>query len=42
MLGVTPILSGESEEEYRSRVEALIVELNAKMILQVYLSRKNI
>lgn len=39
-LGVSPILPGEDEELYRQGLTALIAELEAKTVLQVYLAEK--
>ena len=40
LLGVTPILPGESEASYRAGLNAVIEELDAKTTLQVYLAEK--
>ncbi len=40
LLGVTPILPGESEASYRAGLNAVIEELGAKTTLQVYLAEK--
>jgi hypothetical protein len=40
MLGVTPILPGESEESYNAGLAAVIEELGAKTTLQVYIAEK--
>jgi hypothetical protein len=40
MLGVTPILPGESEESYSAGLSAVIEELGAKTTLQVYIAEK--
>ena len=40
MLGVTPILPGESEESYKAGLAAVIEELGAKTTLQGYLAEK--
>lgn len=39
-LRVTPILPGENEELYKKGLKALISELEAKTVLQVYLAEK--
>ena len=39
-LGIAPILPGEDEELYRQGLTALIAELEAKTLLQVYLAEK--
>jgi hypothetical protein len=40
LLGVTPILPGESEASYTAGLNAVIEELDAKTTLQVYLAEK--
>ena len=40
LLGVTPILPGESEASYMAGLNAVIEELDAKTTLQVYLAEK--
>jgi len=40
VLGVTRTLPGESEEEYQHGLQAVIQELNAKTVMQVYLAEK--
>jgi hypothetical protein len=40
MLGVTPILPGESEANYKAGLAAVIEELGAKTTLQVYIAEK--
>jgi hypothetical protein len=40
LLGCTPVLPGESQEEYRLGLQAVIQELEAKTVLQVYLAEK--
>ena len=40
VLGLDPVLPGESPEDYRQGLKALIDELVAKSLLQVYLSEK--
>jgi len=39
-LGKVPILPGESAEQYQQSLDALIEELGAKSVLQVYLAEK--
>ena len=39
-LGITPILPGESEELYRDGLNALVADLEAKTVFQVYLVEK--
>jgi hypothetical protein len=40
MLGVTPILPGESEDNYNAGLAAVIEELGARTTLQVYIAEK--
>ena len=40
VVGITPILPGESEELYRDGLNALVADLEAKTIFQVYLAEK--
>jgi len=40
ILGITPTLPGEPEHQYQSSLRALIDELDAKTVLQVYLAEK--
>ncbi len=40
LLNVSPVLPGESAELYRSSLQGLIQELEAKTVLQVYLAEK--
>ena len=40
VLGVIPILPGESDSEYRQGLQSLIEELEAKTVMQVYLAEK--
>lgn len=39
-LGITPILPGEPEELYRDGLNALVADLEAKTVFQVYLAEK--
>ena len=41
MLGMTPILPGESEQNYQAGLAAVIQELGAKTTLQVYIAEKS-
>ncbi len=40
LLGVKPVLPGENAEEYAAGLAALIAELDAKTVLQIYLAEK--
>ena len=40
LLGAKPVLPGESAEEYAAGLAALIAELDAKTVLQIYLAEK--
>jgi len=40
LLGAKPVLPGENAEEYAAGLAALIAELDAKTVLQVYLAEK--
>ena len=40
LLGAKPVLPGESAEEYAAGLAALIAELDAKSVLQIYLAEK--
>ena len=40
LLGAKPVLPGENSEEYAAGLAALIAELDAKTVLQIYLAEK--
>lgn len=40
LLGAKPVLPGENAEEYATGLGALIAELDAKTVLQIYLAEK--
>jgi hypothetical protein len=40
LLGAKPVLPGENAEEYAAGLAALIAELEAKTVLQIYLAEK--
>ena len=40
LLGAKPVLPGENAEEYAAGLAALVAELDAKTVLQIYLAEK--